>query len=228
MSILFCRSRPRSLAIALVDPGDNHIPGYDAGKLPAFTLMASYHWTISLPDLLPSLALFIILHHPACSRLFDGCVTSTPSCCSPANRSAIPQTFFVNRAVFPFRVVPVSSADRRRDASFLVALHSLLAADCWFFAGKRSFERCLDHLCFPVLRAFPAGPNPARPFDEQGLIDACKCRRESSIGKSCFTPGRAPILAGRFTQPSCCFLAGRHLTKLQVVGSVRVRGPRGE
>jgi rod shape-determining protein MreD len=36
-----------------------HIPGY-AALTPAFTLMATYHWTIYRPDLLPPLALFII------------------------------------------------------------------------------------------------------------------------------------------------------------------------
>ena len=36
-----------------------HIAGY-AALTPAFTLMATYHWTIYRPDLLPALSLFVI------------------------------------------------------------------------------------------------------------------------------------------------------------------------
>lgn len=36
-----------------------HVPGY-AAVMPAFALIAAYHWTIYRPDLLPATALFVI------------------------------------------------------------------------------------------------------------------------------------------------------------------------
>jgi rod shape-determining protein MreD len=47
------------LAAALISILPVHIPGY-AALVPAFTLMATYHWTVYRPDLLPVSALFAV------------------------------------------------------------------------------------------------------------------------------------------------------------------------
>lgn len=48
-----------TIVAALLSIEPLYIDGY-AALTPAFTLMATYHWTIYRPDLLPALALFVI------------------------------------------------------------------------------------------------------------------------------------------------------------------------
>jgi len=107
------------------------IPGY-APVTPAFTLMAAYHWTIYRPDLLPSLALFII---GTIQDLLSGGLTGVTALLLLLARAIVSgnRQHFVNR---PFPFVWAGFTLLTGGAMlFLWTLHSLLAAELLDFRG---------------------------------------------------------------------------------------------
>jgi len=121
------------------------IPGY-APVTPAFTLMAAYHWTIYRPDLLPSLALFII---GTIQDLLSGGLTGVTALLLLLARAIVSgnRQHFVNR---PFPFVWAGFTLLTGGAMlFLWALHSLLAAELLDFRGT-VFRAVLTISVFPV------------------------------------------------------------------------------
>ena len=113
-----------------------HIPGY-AALTPAFTLMATYHWTIYRPNLLPASTLFII--GILQDLLSGGLVAVTALLLLLARVTVLPlRKHFVDR---PFPFVWAGFTLLTCSAMLLLwALHSLLAAELLDFRN-------------PVLRA---------------------------------------------------------------------------
>jgi rod shape-determining protein MreD len=121
------------------------IPGY-APVTPAFTLMAAYHWTIYRPDLLPSLALFII---GTIQDLLSGGLTGVTALLLLLARAIVSgnRQHFVNR---PFPFVWAGFTLLTGGAMlFLWTLHSLLAAELLDFRGT-VFRAVLTISVFPV------------------------------------------------------------------------------
>ncbi len=121
------------------------IPGY-APVTPAFTLMAAYHWTIYRPDLLPSLALFII---GTIQYLLSGGLTGVTALLLLLARAIVSgnRQHFVNR---PFPFVWAGFTLLTGGAMlFLWTLHSLLAAELLDFRGT-VFRAVLTISVFPV------------------------------------------------------------------------------
>jgi rod shape-determining protein MreD len=121
------------------------IPGY-APVTPAFTLMAAYHWTIYRPDLLPSLALFII---GTIQDLLSGGLTGVTALLLLLARAIVSgnRQHFVNR---PFPFVWAGFTLLTGGAMlFLWTLHSLLAAELLDFRGS-VFRAVLTISVFPV------------------------------------------------------------------------------
>jgi rod shape-determining protein MreD len=121
------------------------IPGY-APVTPAFTLMAAYHWTIYRPDLLPSLALFII---GTIQDLLSGGLTGVTALLLLLARAIVSgnRRHFVNR---PFPFVWAGFTLLTGGAMlFLWTLHSLLAAELLDFRGT-VFRAVLTISVFPV------------------------------------------------------------------------------
>ena len=121
------------------------IPGY-APVAPAFTLMAAYHWTIYRPDLLPSLALFII---GTIQDLLSGGLTGVTALLLLLARAIVSgnRQHFVNR---PFPFVWAGFTLLTGGAMlFLWTLHSLLAAELLDFRGT-VFRAVLTISVFPV------------------------------------------------------------------------------
>jgi rod shape-determining protein MreD len=121
------------------------IPGY-APVTPAFTLMAAYHWTIYRPDLLPSLALFII---GTIQDLLSGGLTGVTALLLLLARAIVSgnRRHFVNR---PFPFVWAGFTLLTGGAMlFLWTLHSLLAAELLDFRGS-VFRAVLTISVFPV------------------------------------------------------------------------------
>jgi len=101
------------------------IPGY-APVTPAFTLMATYHWTIYRPDLLPALALFII---GTIQDLLSGGLPGVTALLLLFARAIVSgnRRHFVNR---PFPFIWAGFTILSGGAMFFLwALHSLLAAE---------------------------------------------------------------------------------------------------
>ena len=121
------------------------IPGY-APVTPAFTLMAAYHWTIYRPDLLPSLALFII---GTIQDLLSGGLTGVTALLLLLARAIVSgnRQHFVNRP-FPF-VWAGFTLLTGGVMLFLWTLHSLLAAELLDFRGT-VFRAVLTISVFPV------------------------------------------------------------------------------
>jgi rod shape-determining protein MreD len=121
------------------------IPGY-APVTPAFTLMAAYHWTIYRPDLLPSLALFII---GTIQDLLSGGLTGVTALLLLLARAIVSgnRQHFVNR---PFPFVWAGFTLLTGGAMLILwTLHSLLAAELLDFRGT-VFRAVLTISVFPV------------------------------------------------------------------------------
>jgi rod shape-determining protein MreD len=113
-----------------------HLAGY-AALTPAFTLMATYHWTIYRPDLLPVLSLFLI--GTIQDLLSGGLPGVTAVTLLLARAIVLPQRhYFVDRR-FPFIWAGFTLLTGGA-MLFLWALHSMLAAELLDLRG-------------PVLRA---------------------------------------------------------------------------
>jgi rod shape-determining protein MreD len=113
-----------------------HLVGY-AALTPAFTLMATYHWTIYRPDLLPVLSLFLI--GTIQDLLSGGLPGVTAVTLLLARAIVLPQRhYFVDRR-FPFIWAGFTLLTGGA-MLFLWALHSMLAAELLDLRG-------------PVLRA---------------------------------------------------------------------------
>ena len=102
-----------------------HLDGY-AALTPAFTLMATYHWTIHRPDLLPALWLFLI--GTIQDLLSGGLPGETAVTLLLARAIVLPQRhYFVDR---PFPFIWAGFTLLTGGAMlFSWALHSLLAAE---------------------------------------------------------------------------------------------------
>jgi rod shape-determining protein MreD len=121
---------------ALLSVEPLHLVGY-AALTPAFTLMATYHWTIYRPDLLPVLALFLI--GTIQDLLSGGLPGVTAVTLLLARAIVLPQRhYFVDRR-FPFIWAGFTLLTGGA-MLFLWALHSMLAAELLDLRG-------------PVLRA---------------------------------------------------------------------------
>jgi rod shape-determining protein MreD len=121
------------------------IPGY-APVAPAFTLMATYHWTIYRPDLLRALALFII---GTIQDLLSGGLPGVTALLLLFSRAIVSgnRRHFVNR---PFPFVWAGFTLLTGGAMlFLWTLHSLLAAVLLDFRGT-VFRAVLTISVFPV------------------------------------------------------------------------------
>ncbi len=113
-----------------------HLVGY-AALTPAFTLMATYHWTIYRPDLLPVLSLFLI--GTIQDLLSGGLPGVTAVTLLLARAIVLPHRhYFVDRR-FPFIWAGFTLLTGGA-MLFLWALHSMLAAELLDLRG-------------PVLRA---------------------------------------------------------------------------
>lgn len=110
---------------ALLSIEPMHLDGY-AGLTPAFTLMATYHWTIYRPDLLPAPLLFLI---GTIQDLLSGGLTGVTAVTLLLARAitAPNRHYFVDRA-FPF-IWAGFSLMTGGAMLFSWALHSLLAAE---------------------------------------------------------------------------------------------------
>jgi rod shape-determining protein MreD len=121
------------------------IPGYAAIN-PAFVLMATYHWTIYRPDLLPGVALFVI--GTIQDLLCGGLVGVTPLLLLLTQAIVLRHRgYFVNRT-FPFIWAGFTLLTAGA-MLFLWALYSLLAAEL-LDSGATVFRSVLTVSLFPV------------------------------------------------------------------------------
>jgi rod shape-determining protein MreD len=110
---------------ALLSVEPLHVAGY-AGLTPAFTLMATYHWTIYRPDLLPPPVLFLF---GTIQDLLSGGLPGVTAVTLLLARAMIGPNrhYFVDR---PFPVIWAGFTLLTAVAMLLSwAVHSLLAAD---------------------------------------------------------------------------------------------------
>ncbi|HMD64603.1 MAG TPA: rod shape-determining protein MreD [Stellaceae bacterium] len=122
-----------------------HIGGY-AALTPAFTLMATYHWTIYRPDLLPAPSLFMI--GTAQDLLLGGLPGVTAVTLLLARAIVLTHRHYFIDRLFPF-VWAGFTLLTGVAMLFLWALHSLLAAE---FLDLREpvFHAVLTISVFPV------------------------------------------------------------------------------
>jgi rod shape-determining protein MreD len=102
-----------------------HLDGY-AALTPAFTLMATYHWTIYRPDLLPALSLFLI--GTIQDLLSGGLPGETAVTLLLARAIVLPHRHYLVDRLFPFIWAGFSLLTGGA-MLFLGALHSLFAAE---------------------------------------------------------------------------------------------------
>jgi rod shape-determining protein MreD len=122
-----------------------HIGGY-AALTPAFTLMATYHWTIYRPDLLPALSLFVI---GSIQDLLSGELPGMTALSLLLARATVltHRHHFVDRP-FPF-IWAGFTLIIGEVALALWALHSLIAAEFLDLRGP-VFRAVLTISVFPV------------------------------------------------------------------------------
>ena len=122
-----------------------HLDGY-AGLTPAFTLMATYHWTIYRPDLLPPPLLFLI---GTIEDLLSGGLPGVTAVTLLLARAIIVpnRRYFVDRP-FPFMWTGFTLLTA---AAMLLswALHSLLAAELLDLRGP-VLRAVLTIAAFPI------------------------------------------------------------------------------
>ncbi len=114
-----------TIVAALLSIEPLHLDGY-AGLTPAFTLMATYHWTIYRPDLLPAPLLFLI--GTIQDLLSGGLPGVTAVTLLLARAIIVPQRQYVVDRPFPF-VWAGFTLLAGGAMLFSWALHSLLSAE---------------------------------------------------------------------------------------------------
>jgi len=113
-----------------------HLDGY-AALTPAFTLMATYHWTIYRPDLLPAPLLFLI---GTIQDLLSGGLPGVTAVTLLLTRTIVlPHRHYLSDRLFPF-IWAVFTLLTGGAMLFSWALHSLLSSELLDLRG-------------PVLRA---------------------------------------------------------------------------
>ena len=120
--------------------------GDSAVLTPAFTLMATYHWTIYRPDLLPALILFLV-------GMVQDLLSGGPPGVTAVTLLLARAIILIHRRHFVDRQFPFVWAGFTVLAGgatfFLWALHSLLAADFLDLRGP-VFRAVLTIAVFPI------------------------------------------------------------------------------